>query len=140
MIGGDISPGRFLERARDYAAALEVLKDRLSNDMVAPMGLLASQAIELGLKAYLLHSGCDEGDLKKIGHDLEAAWACAAESGLGLGTAPSFSVQVLSLSHNSPYLFRYPQDKVAVGITPPDALYMEVRGLLATVTDKIGEI
>jgi len=138
MSYGDITPEGYLERANGYLKALEVLKDNLSKATIPPIGLLASQAIELALKALMLHNGATENELRAVGHDLESAWAESSARGLGLGSTPPFSIQVLSLSHDSPFLFRYPQEKVLVAITDPNRLYRDVKSLVEAVRKKIG--
>ncbi len=65
-----------METAKGYLNALEIIVEHidLNKPILHPIGLLASQAIELSLKAYLLAKGWEEKQLKKIGHDLEQAW------------------------------------------------------------------
>lgn len=128
----------FLERAKEYSVALDILSGHLRKATVAPMGLLASQAIELALKAYLLHAGESEKTLRNIGHDLRGAWDAAFSKGLRIKTDHRFSVDLLSLSHDSPYLFRYPQEKIAVGITPPEVLSQDVASIIHAVEEKLG--
>jgi hypothetical protein len=50
----------------------------------APIGMLAGHAIEAGLKSYLTLKGATEKDLRRIGHDLEAAWLEARARGLDI--------------------------------------------------------
>jgi hypothetical protein len=57
--GYPISPASLLEGAKSYLFALETLAEHPNGQLIDPMGLLASQAVELALKAVLLHSGCD---------------------------------------------------------------------------------
>jgi len=111
----------YIETAKGYLKALDIIVKNidLNRPILYPIGLLASQAIELSLKAYLLSRGWEQKKIKIIGHDLEQAWEETVKEGLRISVDPKFSVQVLSLSHDSPYLFRYPQNKVAVGITEP---------------------
>ena len=135
---GKVSAEGFLERSHEYFAALEILQEHFSATIIYPIGLVASQAIELALKAFLLHSGASESELKKIGHNLQGAWEACSKKGLGLGRSPSFSVQVLSLSHDSPYLFRYPQEKIAVALTQPDELLRDVKAIVDAVGVKLG--
>jgi hypothetical protein len=134
-IGGDCR--EYLDRAQEYFSAVEILAPRLTADTIAPIGLLASHAIELGLKAYLLHIGRSERDLKKIGHDLRKAWGEAAKAGLRVDLVHTFSVDVLSLSHDDPFLFRYPKSKNAVAITEPAEVCSAVKAIIEAVANQI---
>jgi hypothetical protein len=64
---------------------------------------------------------------------LEAAWNEAAKGGLKISWEHKFSVQVISLSHDSPYLFRYPREKVAAAVTETQLLCGDVRAIITTV-------
>ena len=128
-----------MERAREYLIALEILAEHLSKSILPPIGLIASQAIELGLKAFLLNKGWTESEVKKVGHNLEKLWKEATKAGLRINGEHKFSVDVLSLSHDAPFLFRYPQDKVAVAITEPAVLCLAVKAIIDSVEDKIFE-
>ena len=125
----------YIETAKGYLNALEIIVENINinKPILNPIGLLASQAIELSLKSYLLSKGWEQKQLKKIGHDLEQAWNESIKAGLRISINPKFSVQILSLSHDSPYLFRYPQRKVAAGITEPNILCQDVRTIIETI-------
>jgi len=132
--GYPVSVESLLEGARGYLSALETLAEHPSRQLVEPIGLLASQALELALKAVLLHGGWTEHQLiSKVGHDLNEAWAEAKKKGLKVNWEHRFSVEVLSLSHNSPYLFRYPREKVGAAITEPEVLCKDVKAVIAAV-------
>jgi hypothetical protein len=47
-----------------------------------PVNYLMGHAIELGLKAYLLHTGTSLGNIHKIGHRLCLAYSNARKAGL----------------------------------------------------------
>jgi hypothetical protein len=129
----------YIETAKGYLNALEIIVESidLNKPVLYPIGLLASQAIELSLKAYLLSKGWTEKQLKQIGHDLGQALEEAVQAGLRISPSNKFSVQVLSLSHDSPYLFRYPQNKVAAGITEPSILCQDVRTIIETIENEL---
>ena len=131
----------YIETAKGYLNALEIIVENinLNKPILHPIGLLASQAIELSLKAYLLSKDWEEKQLRKIGHDLEQAWNESVKAGLRISIDPKFSVQVLSLSHDSPYLFRYPQNKVAAGITEPSVLCKDVKTIIETIENEISK-
>ena len=126
-----VSVESLLNGSRGYLAALEILATHLNKQLIYPIGLLASQALELALKAVLLKSGWTEDKLKnKIGHNLKFAWDEAKKEGLKVKLQHSYSVEVLSLSHESPYLFRYPQDKIPAAITEPEILCSDVKAVI----------
>lgn len=135
----EISAEQFLKHARYYLHAAEVLTERLSMATAGPIGLLAAHSLELGLKAFLLHIGWNEDDLRKrVGHNLVDAWNASLESGLRLPQEPSFTVSLLALSHGPPYLFRYPREGEAAAITPPHELCRDVQMVLDAVETAIG--
>lgn len=129
-----ITAASFLKRARGYLAALAVLKDHLSDATLPAIGLLGAHTFELALKAYLLKRGSTEAELKTIGHDLELAWAEATSKGFRISGPTPTSLPILSLNHNNPFLFRYPQVGFPVAITPPEVIYLEAK----EVVEKVG--
>ncbi len=133
MTNGTIAKN-YLDKAKEYLSALEVLVEQPARSGVLPIGLLASQAIELSLKAFLLSIGWDETDIKsELGHDLVKAWDTSKAEGLKIGWESNFSVAILSLSHNAPYLFRYPKDRVAAGIPELGVLQKDVSNIICVV-------
>lgn len=125
----------FLNTANGYLAALQILADnaKLNKAILHPIGLLASQAVELGLKSYLLSKGQNDSDLKNIGHNLDKAWDASIKAGLRLNVDNQFSVRVLSLSHDKPFYYRYPQEGIAAGITDTDVLCQDIKAILDAV-------
>lgn len=128
---------KYLNSAKGYLESLEILSERLGSNLVDSMGLISSHAIELTLKAYLIHVGLDEKQLKKIGHNLDDAWLAAHKAGLPISKEPIFSIRLLSISHDRPFYFRYPKEKTATAIPPPSQLCGEVRGLINIVENHI---
>ena len=59
------------------------------------IGILAAHSLELALKAYLLHAGRSDRDLKNIGHDLAKAWGCCKRSGFDLKQMPYWVIDEL---------------------------------------------
>jgi hypothetical protein len=136
--GCPVSVESLLEGAKGYLSALETLAKHPAKQLVEPIGLLASQALELALKAVLLHGGWTERQLiSTVGHDLKKAWEEAKKKGLKISWEHRFSVDVLSLSHNSPYLFRYPREKVGAAITEPEVLCKDVQAVIAAVEEHV---
>jgi hypothetical protein len=130
---------KYLNSAKGYFHGLQVLTSNLQQNTVDPIGLLASQSIELSLKAYLLYVGWNEKQLKKIGHDLVEAWTNARKNDLPISKEPAFSIQLLSLSHDAPYLFRYPKGKAVTAIPSPDQLCREIGNLIYIVENEIAK-
>jgi HEPN domain-containing protein len=126
-------PVKYIETARDYQTAVQILCQNLEKNTLIPTGVLASQAIELSLKAYLLNEGKNEKDLKDISHDLSRALDETVKLGLKIDRDVTFTVDVLSLSHNWPNLFRYPKKGEAVGIMEPEVLCEHLESIIAEV-------
>lgn len=136
--GHPVSVSSMLEGAKNYLSALETLSLNPRGEFLEPIGLLASQAVELALKAYLLHAGWSETDLRRVvGHDLNTAWREATKNGLRIHFEHRFSVDVLTLSHDSPYLFRYPREKLGSAIPDLEILCRDVRAVIATVQESV---
>lgn len=113
--------------------------DQMDKNILPAVGLIASQSVELALKAYLIRQGYSEQKLRALGHDLTDSWKEVSICGLRLDWESKFSVDVLSLSHDKPYLFRYPEDKVAVGTTEPSVLCEDIEKIIKTVELEISE-
>jgi hypothetical protein len=95
------SAGSFLDQAERYVDAAVLLADAARS--VDPIGLLASHAVELLLKAFLLHRGLEPGELKRVGRDLMALWCLAHGAGLPIDPEQPYWIRVLDLSHDWPY-------------------------------------
>ncbi len=88
-MNNQLSAASLLSGSKEYFHAMKILSSHLSNKTVRPIGLMASQSIELILKSYLVINGWDEPRLKKeIGHDLEKAWKEARGVGCLLKVRP----------------------------------------------------
>ena len=77
------APGFILDAA-EFLNASELLLNRRT-DISLPTFFLLGRAIELSLKAFLLHTGCNGQDLKGYGHNLSKLYDAANESGLPEG-------------------------------------------------------
>jgi hypothetical protein len=101
---------------------------------VDPIGLLASHGLELALKAYLLHVGMSEGEVRtQYGHDLVRLWIAARAHGLAIDSDPPYWLQVISFFHTAPYQYRYPPEGMATVIPPADLFGGMLRDVLASV-------
>ena len=111
----------YLDGATRYVEAAGILCDTARS--LDPIGLVASHGVELGLKAYLLHRGMTERELRDIGHDLAELWMRARVKGLEIEYGPPYWVRVLSVAHGRPHLlYRYPPERVASAIPDPQEL------------------
>lgn len=123
----------YLEEARGLKEAVAILCSARAEATLYSIGILAAHCLELALKAYLLHAGCGERDLRGIGHDLVKAWERCKESGLGLEELP-YWVQVLNYSHANPYFFRYPRENHKVAIPNTDELSRDIDSVLGLIS------
>ena len=117
----DPSPDTLLRASQRFLAALNVLIGHPGGFGVAPIGLLASHSLEVGLKAYLLTVGWTQKEIRTIGHDLVRAWTAAVSARLPLESDVPSWVKTLDLHHDRPFMYRYTPEGVGVGIpAPPD--------------------
>ena len=123
----------YLEEARGLNEAVAILCRARAAPTLYGIGILAAHCLELALKAYLLHAGRTEGDLRDIGHDLAKAWDCCRKSGLPLNSLP-YWVQILNYSHANPYFFRYPRSDHNVGIPDTDELSNDLGTVLSLIS------
>jgi hypothetical protein len=123
----------YLEETRGLNEAVAILCKARAEATLYSIGILAAHCLELTLKAYLLHAGSDERELKDIGHDLAKAWESCKRSGLGLGEPP-YWVQVLNYSHANPYFFRYPRADHKVAVPNTDELSKDIDAVLELVS------
>ncbi|MEM1079492.1 MAG: hypothetical protein AAGI09_13305 [Pseudomonadota bacterium] len=61
-----------------------------------PVMTLCAHAIELSLKSFLLKQGVEEFEVKKLGHDLEAAWARCKDLNVDLPEIDQHVLAVIS--------------------------------------------
>jgi len=132
-----ISANGFLERSNDYLTGLNKLCEEPKSNLVPPIGLLASHCIELALKAYLIHIGYNETQIKDLGHNLSKAWDEAKSKGLKISSNHKFTVDILSIHHDRPFWYRYPEEKIGVGITEISVLYDDVKAIYEAVEASI---
>ena len=79
-----LDPASFWALARSYLAAADRLLVERTSEVYLPAAYLLCHALELALKAYLLHAGVSVRLLKeKYRHDLKACLAAAEQEGLG---------------------------------------------------------
>lgn len=98
------SLGQILDLANAYLAAAYKLMDYDTGNPLAsaPMRLVAIQALELYLNAFLLASGEDAATIRGLQHDLAKRSALAIERGLVVRKRTE--THLLSLNTNREYL------------------------------------
>jgi HEPN domain-containing protein len=99
----------YMAAARYFFNGVEILSKEGHKGVIA-CALLAAQALECLLKAYLVKKGFDVETLKKepYGHDLKKLWEEAADNGLGVSRQPPEWCSILNETYNKPYHLRYP--------------------------------
>lgn len=121
------TPEGFLADASDLIVTLRALAKDGPHTLARC--LMAGHCLETTLKAHLLQSGFTEGQLRKVGHDLENAWRLTVQHGLPFSADPPSWVAQLAGTHGSPYPARYP--KTNTGIVVPG---------VATLSDYLQEV
>jgi len=91
----------YLIVARDLLQGVEVLTT-LQNISPRSCALIAAQALECALKAFLSHKGKAKGI-----HDLVALWDMAYKEGLDIEPSPPDWCAILSSGHGPVFYFRY---------------------------------
>lgn len=94
--------------ARDLLQGVEALAT-LPNVSARSCALIAAQALECSLKAFLWHKG-KENEIQKpnVRHNLVALWNMAyEEKGLSIPEVPPDWVTILSSGHGPNFYFRY---------------------------------
>ena len=99
-----------------YAAAADAINDRYPNALHVLSHTLG-MAIELGLKAFLVHHGLTERDLRRLGHDLAALLKEAEARGLTHTGSRHFRLSVLGANYEE-RIFAYPTEGVMTVIIP----------------------
>src|SRR4030095_203747 len=74
-------------------------------------------AIELALKAFLVHHGLTERDLRQLGHNLEALLAEAEKHGLTSTGSRHFRLAVLGANYDE-RIFVYPREGMLNILSP----------------------
>ena len=101
------------------------------------LGLLAGHCIEATLKAYLAEKGLGEDVLKRIGHELEAAWHACAENGLQINLRPPSWLLELNYSH-SKFRYRYPPIATNPWVPNPEKFIDTMAFLIDQVRAEMG--
>jgi len=99
-----------------YAAAADAINDRYPNALHVLSHTLG-MAIELALKAFLVHHGLAERDLRRLGHDLAELLKEAETRGLTSTGSRHFRLSVLGANYEE-RIFAYPSEGVLTIILP----------------------
>ena len=107
----------YIDDADRYADAAKQLTDFKHFN---PRYFLYCHAIELALKAYILASGGDDREVRKIKHDLGKAYRRASE--LGYTPALDGTAEIVDWLHpyHQDYAFRYKQTGIRAVPRPED--------------------
>lgn len=111
-----ITSGTLIDGARMYASAADAINDRYPNALHVLSHTLG-MAIELALKAFLVHHGLIEKDLRRLGHDLPRLLREAEARGLTKTGSRHFRLSVLGAYYEE-RIFAYPAEGVLQVITP----------------------
>lgn len=111
-----LTPGTLIDGARMYAAAADAVNQRLPNSLHVLSHLLCT-SIELTLKAFLRHSGYEEQQLRRLGHDLRDLFQHASDKGLYYTGSRSFVLAVAGQNYRE-RLFVYPESGTMNVIMP----------------------
>lgn len=104
-----------------------------------PLTLVAGQALEGLLKAYLSKRGTPESELKQhaVRHNLKELWQRAVRGGLPIPPAPPQWVECLSGLHDSPFHLRYPMGLNGLVLPGAQPMAAELEALLEVVRQNI---
>jgi hypothetical protein len=108
--------GTLIDGSRMYAAAADAINDRYPNALHVLSHTLG-MAIELALKAFLVHHGLTEKDLRRLGHDLAGLLREAENYGLTRTGSRHFRLSVLGANYEA-RTFAYPAEAMLTIITP----------------------
>ena len=108
-------------------------------EVCAPLALVAGQALECLLKAYLSKRGVTEDELKQhaVRHNLKELWARANRAGLPNAPVSPQWVECLSRLHNSPFYLRYPMGLNGLVLPGSEPMASELVALVEVVRQGI---
>jgi hypothetical protein len=111
-----LTSGTLIDGSRMYAAAADAINDRYPNSLHV-LSQTLGMAIELALKAFLVHNGLAERDLRRLGHDLAGLLQEAETRGLTRTGSRHFRLSVLGANYED-RIFAYPSQGVLTVILP----------------------
>jgi len=103
-----------------------------------PGSLLVAQALEGALKALLWTTGRVASELKSpLGHDLEALWSAAAQSGFAISKLPPAWCVCLNSLHAPPFHGRYPRGLNGFATPNAEQAVSDIDKVLAIAEDAV---
>ncbi|TDF37407.1 HEPN domain-containing protein [Alteromonadaceae bacterium M269] len=134
----EVSDISFFRGALSFLNAAEILVKNEGNIPIDAFAYLASHALELFLKSYLLSVGAQEGKLKNIGHSLEVAWKETVKAGLPIESKPPEWCRTLNSTFEWPFLLRYPRNNTGIVVPNPQNLITQLKVVSREVSSKLG--
>ncbi|MBB5714797.1 hypothetical protein [Sphingomonas aerophila] len=127
------SPPNLFAAARSFAMAARLLQPQASQAAAIPFYFLNGFAIEMALKAVILRANRDQGQLKRIGHDLLGGLRAAEDCGLSLAEPETFNmIKRMSVVHGD-HTFRCIPDIEEVEVIGPGLLETLLGRLLTRI-------
>jgi hypothetical protein len=130
------SESSLLRCAMDCLEGLRILgaPGNFHNSTIIPFAILAGHCVEATMKCHLLQNGWTPKQLRKLQHDLLAAWSECVVCGAPFeGSAPDW-LGILNWGHNRPHPFRYLPHQYGVAsptlehlLKPLEAIHTELR-------------
>lgn len=111
-----LTAGTLIDGARMYAAAADAVNDKYPNSLHVLSHLLG-MSLELAFKAFLVHRGYSEPELRKHGHDLRRLLEACEVHGLTETGSRHFRVSVLGANYQK-RIFGYPAEAMLNVILP----------------------
>jgi hypothetical protein len=126
-------PHSYIGVAQQLVEGITVLA-AAENPPAQALAMLAAQALECSLKAYLSRNGDDKRLNKKpLRLNINALWALASKDGLALSEVPDPWVSALSGLHDAPFDLRYATRFQMLVLPPAAVIAAGVIGLLERV-------
>lgn len=94
--------------AKMYASAADAVNDKLPNSLHVLSHLLCT-SIELALKAFLVHNGYSERQLRNIGHDLSKLLKVTVDEGFNYTGSRNFVLTISGALYRQ-RTFAYPEN------------------------------
>src|SRR6185437_7593381 len=124
-------PAGHFRAALEYAENARVVVEHSVRPLPAVVGEVSAQAVELGLRAFLISKLGAHEDKKVEGrHDLAPLWTVAHREGLPIDPVMPRWCAMLSAGHVRPYLFRYPRASTGISLPPLHEIIRETQTLM----------
>jgi hypothetical protein len=134
----DPSESSLLRVAYSCHEGLKILATNFHSQMLVPFGIVAGHCVEALLKCHLMQSGWTHDEVRKLRHDLEAAWRAGAECGPPISGDPPRWVGVLNAGHNKPFMYRYTPHLYGIGTPRAEEVIEPIAPILEALRRKCG--